>query len=125
MAEDFALVTALWHGSPVRRLVRHGLAGVGAAAFAVVAGVTTLGAPTTTTLAVPATTVVQAVRPTPDPAVDAQRAAAAQRQNRDAERTRVTAAAAAALIERVEPYCVISTAPDAAASASADSPGPS
>ena len=36
-----------------------------------------------------------------------------------------TAAAADALIERVEPYCVISTTPDAAASASGESPGPS
>ena len=36
-----------------------------------------------------------------------------------------TAAAADALIERVEPYCVISTVPDAAASASGERPGPS
>ena len=36
-----------------------------------------------------------------------------------------TAAAADALIERVEPYWVISTAPDAAASASGERPGPS
>ena len=37
----------------------------------------------------------------------------------------ITAAAALALIDRVEPYCVISIWADAAASAASDSPGPS
>ena len=37
----------------------------------------------------------------------------------------ITAAADAALIERVDPYCVISTTPVAASIASGDSPGPS
>ena len=37
----------------MRRLVRHGLAGLGATAFAVVAAVTTLGAPGTTSVASP------------------------------------------------------------------------
>ena len=47
------MITALWHGLRVRRLVRHALAGAGAATFAVIAGVTALGAPATTTLALP------------------------------------------------------------------------
>ena len=89
----------------MRRLVRHGLAGIGAATFAVVAGVTALGAPATTTLAVPAATSVAAplsvVAPaTPDPSVDAQRAAAATRDNRDAERTRIAALATTAANQR-------------------------
>ncbi|SEQ96097.1 aggregation-promoting factor C-terminal-like domain-containing protein [Microlunatus flavus] len=88
----------------MRRLVRHGLAGVGAATFAVVAGVTALGAPATTTLAEPANSlapqsVIAPLVPA-DPAVEAQRAASAQRENRDAERTRITDAATLAATER-------------------------
>lgn len=56
---------------------------------------TALGAPATTTVALPVPTsvAVPAVGPRPvaaDPAVEAQRAAAGQRENRDAERTRIT-----------------------------------
>jgi len=83
----------------VRRLFRHGLAGAGAATFVVVAGVTALGAPTST-VALPGQTsvavpVAGARTLTADPVVEAQRAAAGQRENRDAERTRVTVQAAA------------------------------
>ena len=63
--------------------------------FAVFAGVTALGAPATTNVALPVATSVAVplagTRPvTADPVVEAQRAAAGQRENRDAERTRVT-----------------------------------
>ncbi len=59
----------------------------------------TLGAPATTTVALPAQTALAVpftgTRPgSADLAVEAQRAAAAQRENRDAERTRVSAQAA-------------------------------
>jgi hypothetical protein len=85
----------------VRRLVRHGLAGVGAATFAVVAGVTALGGPATSTLAVPAvTTVPQSVVAPVDPELDAQRAANAARENRDAERTRIAQSAVTAADQR-------------------------
>lgn len=88
----------------MRRLVRHGLAGVGAATFAVVAGVTALGAPATTTSAVPAVGVPQAVvvplNPVVDPVVDAQRVATAERENREAERSRILNAATAAANQR-------------------------
>ncbi len=88
----------------MRRLVRHGLAGVGAATFAVVAGVTALGAPASTTLAVPAQTSAAAppadVQPVSDPVVEGQRAAAAQRQDRDAERTRIATRATTAKSQR-------------------------
>jgi transglycosylase-like protein with SLT domain len=93
------LITALWHGLRVRRLVRHGLAGAAAATFAVVAGVTTLGAPATTTLAAPAVNLVpQSVlaRVSPGSSVEARRAAAAGRENREAERTRILDATTAA-----------------------------
>jgi len=84
----------------MRRLVRHGLAGVGAATFAVVAGVTALGAPTTTTVASAPVSVVAPgefvpVHFTPaDPVADAERAEAAVRDSREADRTRIAAAAA-------------------------------
>ena len=66
-----------------------------------VAGVTALGAPTTTTLAVPAaTTVVQPVSAPADPVVEAQRAAEAERVNRDAERTRIATQATTAKTQR-------------------------
>lgn len=96
----------------MRRLVLHGLAGVGAATFAVVAGVNALGVPATTTLAdaPPATVVapgvfvparlVQAELSPADPVADAQRAAAAERDSREAERTRAAAATAQAAYER-------------------------
>ena len=72
---------------------------------AVVAGVTALAGPATTTLAAPAQTSVAAPFASPsvvaeDSAVKAQRAAAGQRENRDAERTRVTAQAATAATQR-------------------------
>jgi hypothetical protein len=97
----FVLITALWHGFPVRRLVRHGLAGAGAATFAVVAAVAALGAPATTMVALPAQTSlavpVAGTRPVvADTVVEEQRAAAGQRENRDAERTRLAAQAATA-----------------------------
>lgn len=88
----------------MRRLVRHGLAGVGAATFAVVAGVTALGAPATTSLAVPPVSMVPQAIVAPvapvDPVVEAQRAATAERENREAERTRILNAAAAAANQR-------------------------
>ncbi len=90
----------------MRRLVLHALAGVGAATFAVVAGVTTLGAPTTTTVAdAPVTTVASddfvPVQYVPaDPVVDAQRAVTAARDSREADRTRIAAATAQAAYER-------------------------
>ena len=89
--------------SRVRRLVRHGLAGAAAATFAVVAGVSALGAPATTTLAVPAVNLVpqSVLAPvTADPSVEAQRAATAERENRDAERTRILTAATVAAGQR-------------------------
>lgn len=88
----------------MRRLVRHGLAGIGAATFAVVAGVSALGAPAASTLAASAQTFVAApvaeVQPAADPAVEAQRADAAARENRDAERTRIAAQATTAKSRR-------------------------
>jgi hypothetical protein len=91
----------------MRRLVRHGLVGVAAATFAVVSGVTMLGAPHTTTLASPPVAAVPApgefvpVQFTPaDPVADAQRAVTAERDSREAERTRLAAAAAKAAYER-------------------------
>jgi hypothetical protein len=96
----------------MRRLVRHGLAGAVAATFAVVAGVNTLGAPTTTAMAdaPPATVVapgvfvpaqlVQAELSPADPVADAQRAQTAERDSREADRARVAAAAAQAAYER-------------------------
>ena len=89
--------------SAVRRLVRHGLAGAAAATFAVVAGVSALGAPATTTLAVPAMNLVPQSVLAPvaaDPSVEAQRAASAERENRDAERTRIRDAATVAAGQR-------------------------
>ena len=89
--------------SRVRRLVRHGLAGAAAATFAVVAGVATLGAPATTALAVPDVDLVpqSVLAPVaPDPSVEAQRAAAGERENRDAERTRILGAATVAAGQR-------------------------
>ncbi|MBB3328531.1 aggregation-promoting factor C-terminal-like domain-containing protein [Microlunatus antarcticus] len=97
----------------MRRLVRHGLAGAGAATFAVVAGVTALAGPATTTLAAPAvTTVPQSVVAPQDPAVDAQRGAAAERENRDAERTRIATAVVAAAEQRETNLDTQSTAID-------------
>ena len=64
---------------------------------------TALGAPATTTLAVPAVTMVPQAVVAPvvaDPSVEAQRAAAADRENRDAERTRVLNAATVAAGQR-------------------------
>jgi hypothetical protein len=102
----------LWHPRRMRRLVRHGLAGAVAATFAVVAAVNTLGAPDTTALAdaPPATVVapgvfvpaqlVQAELQPADPVADAQRAAAAERDSREADRTRIAAAAAQAAYQR-------------------------
>ena len=95
----------------MRRLVLHGLAGVGAAAFAVVAGVSVLAPPATTTEAAPPVAAVAPgefvpVQTVPiqfepaDPAADAQRAAAAERDTREAERTRIAAATAEAAYER-------------------------
>ena len=85
----------------MRRLVRHGLAGVGAATFAVLAGVTALGAPAATTVAEPLVTAVpQSFVAPPDPGVEAQRAAAGERENREAERTRILDAATVAASQR-------------------------
>jgi Transglycosylase SLT domain len=91
----------------MRRLVLHGLAGVGAAAFAVVAGVSALGGPTTTAVAGPPPAAVVApgefvpVQFTPaDPVADAERAATAERDSREADRTRIAAATAKAAYER-------------------------
>jgi hypothetical protein len=90
----------------MRRLVRHGLVGVVAATFAVVSGVTVLGAPTATTVAGPPPAVVAPgefvpVQYTPaDPVADAQRAENAVRDSREADRTRIAAAAAKAAYER-------------------------
>ena len=88
----------------MRRLVRHGLAGVGAATFAVVAGVTALGAPATTTLAEPASSIAPQSVLAPvvpaDPAVEAQRAARSDRENREAERTRIAQSVANAATQR-------------------------
>ncbi len=69
------------------------------------AGVTALGTPATTTVALTAVTSVAVpvadTRPvTADPAVEAQRAAAGQRENRDAERTRLTDQVATAATRR-------------------------
>ena len=64
---------------------------------------TALGAPATTTLAVPAVNMVPQAVVAPvaaDPSVDAQRAVAAERENRDAERTRVLDAATLAAGQR-------------------------
>ena len=64
---------------------------------------TALGAPAPTNLAVPAVTMVpqSVLAPiTADPAVEAQRASAAERENRDAERTRVLSAATVAAGQR-------------------------
>jgi hypothetical protein len=99
------LITTLWHGFRVRRLLRHGLAGAGAATFAVVAGVTALGGPATTTVALPVQSSVvvpvAGTRPVAaDPEIEAQRADAGQRENRDAERTRVSAQTATAATQR-------------------------
>ena len=91
----------------MRRLVRHGLAGLGAAAFAVVAGVTTLGAPSTASVAAPpvaapaATGEFVPVQFVPaDPVADAERAATAERDTREAARKRLAAATAEAAYER-------------------------
>lgn len=97
----------------MRRLVLHGLAGVGAATFAVAAGVSALGAPETTTTAsappaaaagaagefVPVQYVHIQFAPA-DPVADAQRAATAERDSREADRTRIAAAAAEAAYQR-------------------------
>ncbi|SDU96757.1 Transglycosylase SLT domain-containing protein [Microlunatus sagamiharensis] len=62
---------------------------------------TALGAPTTTTLAEPATTLAPApVVASVDPALEAQRGAAADRENRDAERTRIAQSVATAATQR-------------------------
>jgi phage protein D len=71
----------------------------------VFAGVTALGAPATTTVALPVrTSVAVPVAGTPpmtaDPVAEAQRAAAGQRENRDAERTRVAAQVTTAATRR-------------------------
>jgi phage protein D len=71
----------------------------------VLAGVTALGTPATTTVALPAQTSVAApvatARPvTTDSVVEAQRADAGQRENRDAERTRVSDQVATAATRR-------------------------
>jgi hypothetical protein len=67
----------------------------------VVAGVTALGAPAAATLAEPVvTTVPQLFVAAPDPAIEAQRAASAERENRDAERTRILDAATVAASQR-------------------------
>ena len=90
----------------MRRLVRHGLAGVGAATLAVVAGVTALGAPATTTVAGPPVASVASDEFIPvqyvpaDPVADAERAATAERDSREAERTRLAAATAQAAYQR-------------------------
>ncbi|GAB2568713.1 hypothetical protein GCM10009593_02180 [Microlunatus antarcticus] len=78
-----------------------------------VAGVTALAGPATTTLAAPAvTTVPQSVVAPQDPAVDAQRGAAAERENRDAERTRIATAVVAAAEQRETNLDTQSTAID-------------
>ena len=90
----------------MRRLVRHGLAGLGATTFAVVAAVTTLGADATPTVAAPPAVVVAPGEFVPvqfqpaDPVADAQRAATAERDSREAERTRIAAATAQAAYQR-------------------------
>ena len=64
---------------------------------------TALGAPATTTLAVPAVNLVPQSVLAPvaaDPSVEAQRAASAERENRDAERTRILDAATVAAGQR-------------------------
>jgi len=71
----------------------------------VLVGVTALGAPATTTVALPAQTSVAVpvagTRPvTADAVVEAQRAVAGQRENRDAERTRVSDQAATTAARR-------------------------
>jgi phage protein D len=71
----------------------------------VLAGVTALGTPATTTVALPAQTSVAvpvaSARPvTTDSVVEAQRADAGQRENRDAERTRVSDQVATAATRR-------------------------
>ena len=90
----------------MRRLVRHGLAGLAAATFAVAAGVTSLGADATSTVAsppvVPAATgefVPVQFQPA-DPVADAERAATAERDTREAERTRIAAATAQTAYQR-------------------------
>lgn len=66
-----------------------------------VAGVTALGGPATSTLAVPAvTTVPQSVIAPVDPELEAQRAANVTRENRDAERTRIAQSAVTAANQR-------------------------
>ncbi|GAA3577118.1 hypothetical protein GCM10022197_37940 [Microlunatus spumicola] len=90
----------------MRRLVRHGLAGLAATTFAAVAAVTTLGADATPTAAPPpvapaATGDFVPVQFVPaDPVADAQRAATAERDSREAERTRIAAATAQAAYQR-------------------------
>ena len=89
----------------MRRLVRHGLAGLGAATFAVVAAVTTLGADASPTAAAPPAPAatgefVPAQFVPADPVADAQRAATAERDSREAERTRIAAATAQAAYQR-------------------------
>ncbi|GAB2568719.1 aggregation-promoting factor C-terminal-like domain-containing protein [Microlunatus antarcticus] len=90
----------------MRRLVRHGLAGLGAATFAVVAGVTALGASTTPTVAAPpvaaaATGEFVPVQFVPaDPVADAERAATAERDTREADRARIAATTAQAAYQR-------------------------
>ena len=90
----------------MRRLVRHGLAGLGAATFAVVAAVTTLGADATPTVAAPPVAAVAPGEFVPvqfqpaDPVADAERAATAERDAREAELTRIAAATAQAAYQR-------------------------
>lgn len=100
----------------MRRLVRHGLAGLAATTFAVVAGVSTLGAHATPTAATPPITsapaagspsagsgtadFVPAQFVPSDPVADARRAATAERDTREAERTRLAAATAEAAYQR-------------------------
>ena len=90
----------------MRRLVRHGLAGLAATTFAVAAGVSTLGAQATPTVApapvasvAPGEFVPVQFQPA-DPVADAQRAATAERDSREAERARAAAATAQAAYQR-------------------------
>ena len=90
----------------MRRLVRHGLAGLAAGTFAVAAAVTTLGADATPTAAAPPVVTAAPGEFVPvqfqpvDPVADAERAATAERDSRDAERARTAAATAQAAYQR-------------------------
>jgi hypothetical protein len=89
----------------MRRLVKHGLAGVGFAAFTVTAAVAALGSPASQDVAIAAPAPIVSVEPTAAEttasAVDAALAAErADRATRDAERAKLDAAAASKATNR-------------------------